>query len=162
MPRNRKWGDLTKAARERAVRNVPREYGLNRNAIAKRYNRGTMNPLSRNPLQRLPRELRPHADPATGEIDWRLLAAENVKRHLGDFAKYNDHAVVYFAENMPIDTARIVAMATENELLQYASPQPDSDGNPPPIEQWGLPPSVTIADVSVTINGEWHNVFWYH
>ena len=161
MPRNRKWGELSKSARDRASRAGAR-YGLNRNAVAKRYNRRTYNPLARDPIKRLPRELRNHASPVTGAVDWHYESAANIHRHLSDYAKYNDHAVIYFTQSVNEDTARIIAMATEDELLQYASPQPDSDGNPPPIEQWGLPSSVTLADVSVYINGEWNNVFWYH
>jgi hypothetical protein len=160
MPKNRKWGDLSKQARDRAER-AGREYGLNRNATAKRYNRGTYNPLARDPIQRLPRELRARAD-AEGNVDWRAQAERNIAFHLSDYAKYNEHAVVFFTQNMAEDTARIVALATEDELLQYASPQADAEGNPPPIENWGLPPSVTLADVSVYIDGQWNNVFWYH
>lgn len=163
--RNRKFGELSKKSRERAAR-AGRQYGLSRDAVRGRYNRGTYNPLSTDPLTRLPRELRGRADPVTGELDWRDLALDNMRRHLSDYFKYNDDAVVFFTQSMSDDTARIVAMATEDELLQYASPQPvkqkDGSFKPPPIEQFGLPPGVKLKDVSVYVNGEWNNVFWYH
>lgn len=166
MARNRKWGQLSKATRERVARQEYAKWGLSRDAVRARYNRGTYNPLSRDPLQRLPREVRAHADPDTGEVDWRDLALHNMRLHLSDYFKYNDDAVVFFTENMNAATARIVAMSTEAELLQYASPQPirQADGTfkAPPIESWGLPPGITLKDVSVTVNGEWNNVFWYH
>lgn len=165
MPKNRKWGDLSKAARDRAARIADRDYDLTRNAVAKRYNRGTYNPLARDPIKRLPRELRRHADPVTGEVSWQDLAAQNIYRHLSEYAKYNDHAVIHFTSQANDKTAKIIALATEDELLQYASPQAvrQADGTfkPPPIEQWGLP-GVTIEDVSVYVGGEWNNVFWYH
>ncbi len=178
MPKNRKWGSLTKEARDRGAR-AGREYGLSRNAVAKRYNRGTYNPLARDPVKRLPREYRHAVTPAptgtpepppgrapTSPVDWQTLAAENITRQLGEFAKYNDDAIVFYTEHMSAEVARIVALASQDELLAYAAPQPvkDKDGNfvAPPIELWGLPPNFTIKDVSVHINGEWHNIFWYH
>jgi hypothetical protein len=183
MPKNRKWGTLSKEARARAARVGKRDYDLSRDAIRKRYNRGTYNPLARDPLKRVPREYRhraipapdPAPDPAPGRgpgaaptsgVDWQALAAENISRQLGDFAKYNDDAIVFYTEHMSAEVARIVALASQDELLSYAAPQPvkDKDGNyvAPPIELWGLPPNFTIKDVSVNINGEWHNIFWYH
>jgi hypothetical protein len=165
MPKRKRFGELSKAARDRAER-AGKEYGLNRAAVRGRYNRGTYNPLSRDPLARLPREVRLHADPETGEVDWQDLALENIRRHLSHYFKYIDDSVVFFTQRMNVRTARIVSMATEDELLKYASPQPimqrDGTFRPPPIEQWGLPPDVTLADVSVMVNGEWNNIFWYH
>jgi hypothetical protein len=86
-----------------------------------------------------------------------------MERHLSDYDyKYEYDTVVAFTEAMSQDVAKIVALATRDELQAYAAPQPDRKGKPPPIEQWGLPPSITLADVSEIINGEWNNIFWYH
>lgn len=161
MARKRTFGQLSKASRERAER-AGRQYGLNRQAVRKRYNRGTYNPLSTDPLMRLPREVRSHADLA-GNVDWQELARENIRHHLSDFFKYNDDAVVFYTENMSDAAARLVAQATEHELLQYASIQPDkSTGKFPPIEEWNLPPGLTLKDVTVNVNDQPVSIFWYH
>jgi len=164
VARNRKFGDLSKAARDRAAR-AGREYGLSRDAVRKRYNRGTYNPLARDPSKNIPREYQRRSGPGVDfpvAVDWQELALENMRARLSDYFKYNDDAVVYFTQNMSDAMARIVAMATEDELLQYASIQPDSEGNPPSIEVWNLPPGITLNDVSVYVDGKWNNIFWYH
>lgn len=161
MARKRTFGQLSKASRERAER-AGRQYGLNRQAVRKRYNRGTYNPLSTDPLMRLPREVRAHAD-ESGEVDWQQLALDNVRRQLSDYFKYNDDAVVFLTQNMNDAAARLVSLATEDELLAYASIQPDkTTGELPPIEQWNLPPGITLEDVTVNVNGQPVNIFWYH
>jgi len=163
MARQKKWGELSKAARDRAARAGAR-YGLNRNAVRQRYNRGTYNPLSRDPLKNKPREVRKYVT-ETGAVDWHEAALQNMRLTFGDYYKYpaaNDDAIVGRIYSLSDAMAEYVATASEDELLRLASFQPDADGNPPPIEDWHLPPGMTLDDVSVYVNGEWTNPFWYH
>lgn len=161
MARKRHFGELSKQARDRAAR-AGREYGLSRRQVRERYNRGTYNPFARTARERVPVQFRAQAT-AAGEVDWHEAALDNVRRTLGDFVKYADDTVVYLTENVSDQMARLIAMASESELLAWAKPQPDSEGNPPPIDSWvGLPSWVTIDDLSVYVNGEWNNPFWYH
>jgi hypothetical protein len=160
VARNRKWGSLSKTARNRAAR-AGREYGLSRDAVRARYNRGTYNPLARDPVKRLPRELQRHAD-ESGQVDWHDLALEKLRATLSDYYKFNDDRIVFNSDRMSDKGAELVAMSTEDEILQWGSMQPDAEGNPPPIENWNLPPGYTLEDVSIYVNGEWYNIFWYH
>jgi hypothetical protein len=63
--------------------------------------------------------------------------------------------------------AEYVATASEDDLVNLASLQPVVDpdtgeSGPPPIEDWNLPPNITIDDLDIRIDGEWYNPFWYH
>lgn len=158
-PPRRQFGDLSKSARDRAAR-AGREYGLNRRQVRERYNRGTFNPLARkdSPL-RVPAELRREAViTESGEIsvDWEALALTNMQNRLGDYFKWNMFAVV---ENISHSTPAVLyamAMATEDELMQFAFVQsPDEDAQLP----YGLTPRDIFYQDD---NGKWINPFWYH
>lgn len=161
MPKRKRFGDLTKAARERAYR-AGKVHGLSREAIRKRYNRGTYNPLSTDPLKRLPAELRPHADEA-GNVDWADLAERNMISKLRDYYTFNeDVAVANIHEYGNERVWKVMAMATEDELVTWASVQ-DVDGRAPDREAFaGLPGGLNVGDVGYYTNGKWNNIFWYH
>lgn len=159
-----KWGRLPAEDRARAARAGER-WGLSRDAVRGRFNRGTYDPLGSDPVKALPREVARYAhETSTGavSIDWQDAALHNMRNTFGDYFKYNDDAVVFFAENMSETLAEYVATASEDDLLRLAAIQPDADGNPPPIEDWGLPPNITMDDLTIEVNGEWYNPFWYH
>lgn len=161
MPKRKRFGDLSKAARDRAER-AGRVHGLSRAAVRARYNRGTYNPLSTDPLKRLPAELRPHAD-ETGQVDWARLAERNVIAKLGDYVKFNEDAVVdniYTHGNERV--WRVMAMATEDELITWASVQPVNGQSPNIAAFSGLFGGLSIEDVCFYTNGGWNNIFWYH
>lgn len=161
--KSRKFGELSKTARERATRTGKREYGLTARQVRERYNRGTYNPFARgDPRERVPVEWRPYVG-EDGKVIWQDAALDNIRIHLSDYYKYIDDSVVYYTEHANDTVARIMAMATEDELVQWAKPQPDSEGNPPSIDTWvGLPSGLTLNDVGVYVHGEWNNIFWYH
>lgn len=155
-----RWGRLKPASRERAAE-AGKRYGLSRDAVRARYNRGTYNPLAKDPLKRLPREVRQRAGPG-GVVDWRGLALDSMRARLSDYYGYNDDRVVFMAENMSLRAAEFIATSTESELTKFASIHPDASGQFPPIEDWGLPPGFTLDDVTIEVDGELYNVFWYH
>jgi hypothetical protein len=159
--RKRKFGELSKSARDRAARAGSR-FGLTRRQVRERYNRGTYSPFANEPSRRVPTQYRPYASAGTSDVDWQEAALDNMRKTFEDYFKFNDDAVVYYTSNMSDEVARLVAMASEDELLQWASMQPDGEGNPPPIENWGLPPGITLDDVSAYVDGQWNNIFWYH
>jgi hypothetical protein len=161
MPRRKRWGELSKAARDRAAR-AGREYGLSRAAVQKRYNRGTYNPLSPDPVKRLPRELQQVAD-LEGNIDWAELAERNVLDKLSEYYKFNEDAVIANIYNYGNESLwRIMATATEDELITWASVQPVNGDTPDRSAFVGLPPGLTVDDVGYFTNGQWNNIFWYH
>lgn len=154
------WGRLSKSDRARAAQ-AGQRYGLSRDAVRGRYNRGTYNPLSESPRERLPRELQRVAGP-TGEIDWHRAAERSMIARLSDYYGFSEDTVAKLSEAMSDKAAEFIATASESELTKFASIQPDANGIYPPIEQWGLPPGFTLDDVTVEIDGERLNVFWYH
>lgn len=154
------WGRLSKSDRAQATA-AGKRYGLSRDAVRGRYNRGTYNPLSDSPRERLPRELRQVAGPS-GDIDWHAAAERSMISRLSDYYGFSIDRVRYMAENMSDKAAEFIATASESELTKFASIQPDANGNLPPIEQWGLPPGFTLDDVTIEVDGELYNVFWYH
>lgn len=152
--RKRSYGQLSARAKARADR-AGEVYGLTHEQVRRRYNRGTFNPFARaNPELRVPREYRQFTD--NGETDWREAALANVRAKLGDYFKYNDDSVVYEVYTQASEDAlRVMAMASEDELIAYARIQ---DAN-------GLPPSLPkgLADsMGYYTNGKWNNIFWYH
>ncbi len=143
-------------------------YNLTRKQVRDRYNRGTFNPFARaRPELRVPREFRPH-ELTSGDVDWREAALANVRRHLSDYFKYNDHNVVsnvytYSSHTLQqvIDKAslkalQVMAAASEDELISIAHVQNEAEV----IEN--LPRKLTIKDIGYKRRGEWGNVFWYH
>lgn len=159
-----KWGRLPKEDRARATRAGER-WGLSRDAVRGRFNRGTYDPLSDNPVEALPREVRKYVyETGGGEvaIDWQSAAERNMRLTFQDYYKWNADTVVYLTEHMSDALAEYVATASEDDLVNLASLQPDAEGNPPPIEDWNLPPNITLDDLDVRIDGEWYNPFWYH
>jgi hypothetical protein len=82
---------------------------------------------------------------------------------LGDFHKFNEHTVAATTDQMSDALAEYVATASQDDLLNMASMQPDADGNPPPLEDWNLPPNISMSDLDFRDeNGNWINPFWYH
>lgn len=166
MARARRFGKLSRASRERAAR-AGAEYGLTRRQVRERYNRGTFNPFARsNPDLRVPREFRNQPRTGGGGIDWSDAALANMERHLGMYVKYNDFNVIARAEDVyphkSQQVLRVIAQASENELLSWASVQ-DVNGAPPDIDAFpNLPAGLTVDDVGYYTNGKWNNIFWYH
>jgi hypothetical protein len=161
-----KWGRLPAEDRARAARAGER-YGLSRDAVRGRFNRGTYNPLSDDPIEALPREVRRYVIGSGGgviTVDWQAAAERNMRLTFQDYFKFNEQTVVGLTEQMSDALAEFTATASENDLLALASIQPDAEGNPPPIEDWPLPPNtnLTIDDLDMRVNGEWYNPFWYH
>lgn len=158
----RKFGSLSKRAREQAVR-AGSEYGLTRRQVRERYNRGTYNPFARkDPLQRIPREYRESAvsEAGTVAVDWKEAAERNYYRLLGpgspqgETFKYNHDTVIYNVQHASDAVARAMAMATEDELRQWASLQPLPDGTSP------IPDADELGYYDS--GGSWNNIFWYH
>jgi hypothetical protein len=85
-----------------------------------------------------------------------------MQARMSDRYGFNDDRVAFMAENMSDKAAEFIATSSESELEKFASIQPDANGVMPPIEQWGLPPGFTLEDVTIEVNGEQYNVFWYH
>lgn len=166
MAKRKRFGDLPKDARDRAARIGERNFDLTRRQVRERYNRGTYNPFARgSAANRVPLEFRPFASAGSTDIDWQDAALDNMRKIYEDYFKLNDDTLVYNAFHMSDDLARVVAMASEDQLTAWASIQPDAEGNMPDIEVWrdlGLPDSVTAEDLDMRIDGEWHNPFWYH
>jgi len=164
-----KWGRLPAEDRARAARAGER-YGLSRDAVRGRFNRGTYNPLSSDPIEALPREVRRYVHETAGggiEVDWQTAAERNMRLTFQDYNKWNPDTVVYMTERMSDALAEYVATASEDDLVNLASLQPVVDpdtgeSGPPPIEDWNLPPNITIDDLDIRIDGEWYNPFWYH
>jgi len=173
MATRKRFSSLPKAARDRAARIGDREYGLSRRQVRERYNRGTYNPFARgDPEKRIPAEYRRFAEETDEglKVDWGRAAYANIRLRLGpghplgERYGYNDQNVRYHAEVMASDAiAHIMALASEDELAEWASPQPDGEGNPPDRESWvGLPPEITMDDLGYERAGGWINIFWYH
>lgn len=161
MPKRKRFGDLSKKARERAAR-AGREYGLSRAAVRARYNRGTYNPLSTDPVKRLPRELQDLAD-EEGNVDWAQLAEDNFIDKLGDYVKFNEDAVIENLHGYGNERLwRVVAMATEDELYGWAFVQPVNGQAPERSAFYNLPSGLSVSDVGYYTNDKWNNIFWYH
>ncbi len=163
--KKRRFGDLSKEARDRAARIGKARFDLNRRQVRERYNRGTYNPYARSPSGRVPVEYRAYRSAGSSDVDWQEAAEDNLRRTFEDYFKTNDDTIVYNAAHMSDELARFVATASEDDLSALASVQPDAEGNPPDIETWhqlGLPEHFTLDDVSVYVGDEWHNIFWYH
>ena len=161
----RRFGDLPKDARDRAARIGKARFDLTRRQVRERYNRGTYNPYSRSPGGRVPLEFRAYRSAGSSDVDWQEAAEDKLRRTYEDYYKSNEDTIVYNAAHMGDALARVVVSASEDDLVAWASIQPDADGNPPDIEAWhllGLPEHITLDDVSVYIDGNWHNIFWYH
>lgn len=161
--RKRSFGQLSKAARERAAR-AGRDYGLSRRQTRERYNRGTFTPFARDPERRVPVQFRHFASAGSADVDWQEAALDNMRATLSDYFKYNDDAVVFYTSHMSDDVARLVATASEDEILGWASVQPDAEGNfPDDPESWpGVPAGFDVSQFIVRVNDEYHNIFWYH
>jgi hypothetical protein len=165
MAKNRKFGDLSKDARDRAARIGKRDYGLDRRAVRERYNRGTYNPFARGSAElRIPAEFRHEAvitETGAVKVDWSALALSNMKRHLGDYFKWNQFEVVRNISHAPEKVQRAMAMATEDELVSIAHIQN-------PEESAELPLGLDMESIGYYVIGpksgkqEWINIFWYH
>jgi|SRR5215831_10531573 len=154
--RKRQWHDLSERARKRAEL-AGRGYGLTRKQTRERYNRGTYNPLaSKGSNLRVPRNFREFAE--GGVVDWKTAAYDNVTKQIGDYFKFNEFAVLANIEEHASEMAlRIMAMASEDELIAYARIQEGRNGAPPQ-----MPPGIKPTDIGYFTNGRWNNIFWYH
>jgi hypothetical protein len=162
MAKRRTFGQLSKRAQERALR-AGREYGLERKQVRDRYNRGTFNPLSSRPQLRVPTELRRFTPPDTGVTDWREAALANVRYHLSDYWKFNNHTITENVdEHASPELLKIIALASEGELIEFALVQEEDS------DSLSLPHGLTKADIGYYVHGkksgkpEWVNIFWYH
>lgn len=162
---NRQFGSLSKAARDRAAR-AGAQYGLTRRQVRERYNRGTYNPFARqDPLQRIPPEFRGEASLTPGGqivVDWDALALTNMNAIFGEASpygeriKWNEFTVMTNIANMPERVVRVMAMATEDEMYEFAYVRSRD-------ENVRLPYGLTAADIFwQDENGSWRNAFWYH
>ena len=151
------FGKLSKVSRERAVERG-KIFHLSQKQVRDRYNRGTFNPLSRDPGQNVPTEYRGR--------DWHRMAQDNIYSALGDYNKYNDQAVLEVQEAQFPDKRnellQLLALATADEIYTWAKVQ-DVDGRAPPKSAFiGLPPGYTVNDMGYYTNGRWNNILWYH
>lgn len=173
MAKRKSWGDLSPRAKQRAYAAGAR-YELTHRQVSRRYNAGTYNPFARaNPELRVPAELRSAAGVGAGgqiEIDWEQAAYNNYHRLLGpgspkgESYKYNASTVRANVEYASHAVREIMAFATESELRAWGRPQPDANGEPPPLEAWdALPPYIRLEEIGFRDSGgSWNNIFWYH
>ena len=173
----KRFGDLPKKSRERAALIGRTQWGLTREQVRGRYNRGTYNPFARgNPELRVPREYRSAAGVTeSGQIviDWEQLAYQNYNDKLGpgspkgETYKYNRFTVADNLSRTSETVLHIIAMASEDDLRAWASVQPDANGNGPDSQDafLGFPAAagVTLEDLGYhDDSGNWINIFWYH
>jgi hypothetical protein len=177
MAKRKQFGKLSKSSRDRAARIGREQWGLSRDQVRDRYNRGTFNPFARaNPELRVPREYRRAAGVnEAGQIvvDWEQMAYLNYNDLLGpgspkgETYKYNPRTVQDNLSRTTETVWRIIALATESELRAWASIQPDANGNGPgdPYVFLGFPVAagITMEDLGYyDRGGSWNNIFWYH
>lgn len=159
MAARKQWGDLSKRSRDRAARIAKQRFGLERDQVRRRYNRGTYNPYARgDPLKRVPAEFRSQAvevAPGQVEIDWPALALQNMHRYLGDYYKWSEDSVVEHLSHASTEVLRVMATASEDEIMEFAFIQN-------PEDRFVLPRGLSVEDIGYYRNGEWHNIFWYH
>lgn len=171
------FGQLSKRSQHRLVIAGER-YGLTRQEAYRAYNKGEWNPFARgDALKRVPKEFREYAEERTGGtvgIDWHQAAYDNYFRLLGpgnsvkgETYKFNRYTVLDNAYRASEEIARIMALSTEDDLRGLASPQPDANGNPPPIEHFQSVLPFTGFSVDRDLGyrdsgGSWNNIFWYH
>lgn len=154
MASRKRWGQLSRATRERYAR-AGEAYGLTRRSVRERYNRGTMNPGSHNPVQRVPREWR--RPPGTGGggdvINAGEAAYRNVRRLMGDYLQFDDANLREAIRHMSTAAQLALANATEDEIAQWAKVQnaKQARGEKFPMD-WAWYDS----------DGNWHNIWWYH
>ncbi len=170
--RARRWGDLSKSAQERAARIADQRYGLTREQVRRRYNRGTFNPFARgDPLLRIPAEFRHEAvynEQDELVVDWGALAKQNMARvfgpsgRYGERIKWNEHTVERNIDHAGESVLRLMAQASESELEELAFIQN-------PSESVALPGELKMKDIGYYVGSkknpgerEWINIFWYH
>lgn len=156
----RKFGSLSRAAKHRAVV-AGQRYGLSKRAVAERYNRGTFNPFVRGE-KRIPSEWRRFAERyenGTIGVDWAQAAQFNMVSLYGDYFKWSEDRVVANIDHASVETQRAMAMATADEIMQFALIQTENEAKE---LQGHLPFDLKAKDFGYTKNGEWRNIFWYH
>jgi hypothetical protein len=132
---------------------------LTRRQSRARYNRGTFNPLSRNPSKAIPQRA-PYYPVATGDT-LKERAYKNMRAMLGDRLRYNDKAVRKTVYNHASDEAlRRMAGASADELETWAEAQrrysyTTKSNRKIVTPEW-------IRSLGWSDNGRWRNVFWYH
>ena len=160
MARKRQFGDYTPANRDRIAREGAR-YGLTRRQSAERLNRGTFNPLSRDPVKQVPQHA-PFYPLETGRV-LRDRAMQNIDK-IVDYddpfmiAKGVDRTTILDAiENHASEQALIrMANASEAELKDWARYQKAYSYKGKKTPEWVRSLGWTDG------NGKWHNIFWYH
>jgi len=154
MARRKQFGDLTKRSQNRIAAEGSR-YGLTRRQSRERYNRGTFNPLSRNPARAIPARA-PYYPVQTGDT-LKDRAFKNMRAKLGDTYQWNDKKVkdaIYF--HASDDALRRMAGASEDELSTWAESQKRYSYKGKATPEWLR--SLGWYDGK----GKWRNVFWYH
>jgi hypothetical protein len=148
----KQWGQLSRAARERAAREAAKDYGLSRRQARERYNRGTYRPFSRDPVKRIP-ESAPRYPVSVGR-DLKEAAIKNMDTKLGDYFSYNRFTILDAIEHhASTEALQRLAGASEDELTTWAAAQTRRSKNTP---QW-------LRTLGWTDDrGKWHNIFWYH
>lgn len=170
MPPQKKFGDLPKAARERAYAIGERRFGLSKSAVRNRYNRGTYDPYARKePEKRIPKEFRGQMIVTSEGLDvnWEALARQNISRMIGpdsgsEYYKYNDAQVREHVAMASTEVQRAMALATIDEFMELAFVRNPDEAVP-------LPFGLTVRDIGYYVDSkkhpgqrEWINLFWYH
>lgn len=158
MPRkSRQWGNLTPVARERAARQAAKDFGLSRRQARERYNRGTYQPFARDPIKRIPKSA-PRMPIQLGR-DLKDAAIKNMDKQLGEKFEYNRFTMIDAIEyHASIEALQRMAGASKDELLTWASAQPDKRNKSKPEK--GTPS--WLRSLGFMRKGKWSNVFWYH
>jgi hypothetical protein len=143
MASRRKFGSLSRATRDRYAR-AGQQYGLSRRSVREMYNRGTFNPGSRGE-KAVPRKFR--------GSDLSSEAYRNIRRHLGDYLRFNDATVRANVTRMSPGAQAAAAFASEDELIYWAEAQNKSAAAAKHMPRdWGW----------FDAGHKWRNLFWYH
>lgn len=156
--RHRSFRSLTKQSRDRVAR-AGAQYGLTRRQTRERYNRGTYNPLSSNPVKRVPARA-PYYPVVMGR-SLKDQAIANMDRAFGERLKYNRFNVLDAIENHASEAAlRRMANASPDELEHWAEYQRRNSYTTRNGDRQVTPGFV--RSLGWSDHGRWRNVFWYH
>lgn len=154
--RPRRWGNLSRATRDRYARQAE-QFGVSRRSAREMYNRGTYKPAARSPERRAPLAVQRHPEKYAAITSQNMqelqnAAIDNVNRQLGDYFKFNVMRVVdnIIAHGSP-KTLRLIANATEDQMTSWAR-YSDPEEAPQFIRAAGW----------YDEKGNWHNIFFYH
>lgn len=163
----------TKGTRDRIAREGAEKYGFTRRQSMERINRGTWNPLSRNPAQRVPQSVlrEPEKHPRFVESLYSTDRDELVRKAISAYERGfgNDPFREYDPEKVADNIAHAddvtlirLAGASEKELRAWARYQEKTDHTIKKTGKRIYTPS-WIAEAGWTDSkGKWHNIAWYH